>query len=74
MNEWAIILSITSILFTGLTAVFSILSYAKVVGMEKSTHQVQWVDMGQEIKTGKELEDQMHKAFGFKDEDMDSII
>lgn len=36
---------ISSFMFTAITAVFSILAYAKVVGMEKSTHQIQYVPM-----------------------------
>lgn len=36
---------ISSFMFSAITAVFSILAYAKVVGMEKSTHQIQYVPM-----------------------------
>ena len=38
-----LVLSITSILFTLVTAIFSVLAYSKVIGMEKSTHQVAWM-------------------------------
>ena len=37
------VLSVSAILFSGVTAVFSVLAYAKVVGMEKSTHQIQYM-------------------------------
>lgn len=36
-------ISISAILFSGVTAVFSILSFCKVVGMEKSTHRIQYM-------------------------------
>ena len=32
-----------SAMFSVITAIFSILAYAKVVGMEKSTHRIQYV-------------------------------
>jgi len=38
-----LVLSLVSILFTLVTAIFSVLAYSKVVGMEKSTHQVAWM-------------------------------
>lgn len=37
------VLSVSAILFSGVTAVFSVLAYAKVVGMEKSTHRIQYM-------------------------------
>ena len=36
-------ISISAILFSGVTAVFSVLSFCKVVGMEKSTHRIQYM-------------------------------
>lgn len=70
----SLILSIVSVLFTIITAIFSFLAYAKVVGMEKSTHQIQWMPVDEAHKTGKELDKNMYKAFGFEDEDLDSVI
>lgn len=81
-TDIAIILSILSILFTLTTAIFSVLAYSKVVGMEKSTHQVvqQMVPLdfpdspSEELgPTGKELDKQMSKAFGYEDLDQDQI-
>lgn len=43
MNEIALVLSLLSIILCSITVVFSILAYSRVVGMEKSTHQVQWM-------------------------------
>ena len=74
MNELTLVLSIVSILFTGITAFFSIMAYAKVVGMEKSTHQIQWVPVDEDGKTGKELDKDMYSAFGYQNEDQESII
>jgi hypothetical protein len=75
-TDLAFIFSIVSILFTGITAFFSILSYSKVVGLEKSTHRIQYVPYdydgnstvnGETPLTGEELEKQMNEAFGYKD-------
>lgn len=77
MNEigtWAFIVSIISIILTGITAGFSVFAYAKVVGMEKSTHQVQWVPLDQELKSTEELEKAMYKSYGYEAEENDSII
>lgn len=74
MTNVALVLSIVSVLFTIITAIFSFLAYAKVVGMEKSTHQIQWMPIEEADKTGKELDKIMYKAFGFEDEDSDSVI
>lgn len=51
-------MAISAILFSIITAPFAILAYCKVVGMEKSTHQIQWVnpdDVSSENPTGKDL-------------------
>lgn len=79
-SDITLILSSVSILFTGITAFFSILAYSKVVGLENSTHKVQYVPMDymgesstfngvplDDIKEGEPLEKQMEKAFGYKD-------
>ena len=59
-----LILSIVSILFTGVTAFFSIYAYATCVGLEKSTHQVQMVPLeGYGGPTGDELVADMGKEF-----------
>lgn len=72
-TDISLILSIVSILFTMVTAIFSFLAYARVVGMEKSTHQIQWMP-ADEVKTGEDMGKDMYKAFGFEDEDQDSVI
>lgn len=54
-----LVLSSTAILLTGITAIFSVLAYAKVVGMEKSTHQISWepikVEEGETPQNAKDL-------------------
>jgi len=64
MNEWAIIFSLVSILLTTITSIFSILAYAKVIGMEKSTHQIQWqpIPESESGPVGKELVDKMKET------------
>jgi len=71
-TDLALILSCISILFTGITAIFSILAYSKVVGMEKSTHQivqqmVPYNEADMDGPTGEDLDKNMKEAFGFKD-------
>lgn len=56
-----------------ITAIFSFLAYARVVGMEKSTHQIQWMP-AEQAKTGEDLGKEMHNAFGYEDENQDSVI
>ena len=67
MSELALGLSISALFCAGVTVVFSILSYAKVVGMEKSTHRIQQqyvpLDMEHMGPTGEELVKKMNKAF-----------
>ncbi len=50
-------LAIAAFAFSITTAIFSILAFCKVVGMEKSTHQIQWMPVEGENQnpTGKEL-------------------
>ena len=43
MNEVTLILSLLSIILTSITAIFSFMAYCKVIGMEKSTHQVAYM-------------------------------
>ena len=45
---------LVSVLATVVGCIFSFLAYTKVVGMEKSTHKIQWMPMGQGL-TGSEL-------------------
>jgi len=45
MNNLYLALSLTSIILCAVTAIFSVLAYSKVVGLENSTHQVQWMPM-----------------------------
>lgn len=63
----SLVLSLTSVLFTAITAVFALKAYATVLGMEKSTHQIQWQPIPQE-EAGpvgedlvKEFSDKMYK-------------
>ncbi len=55
----SMVVGLSAILFSGVTAVFSILAYCKVVGLEKSTHKIEYMAPpmagGQENPTGKEL-------------------
>jgi len=64
MNNWAIILSLVSVILTSITAIFSILAYAKVIGMEKSTHQIQWQPIPEQESgpVGKELVEKMKET------------
>lgn len=43
ISNIALVLSMTSAVLTVITAFFSILAYAKVVGMEKSTHRIEYM-------------------------------
>lgn len=60
-------LSLSAFFCAGITVVFSVLAYAKVVGMEKSTHRIQqqYVPLEEEYMgpTGEELMKKMNKAF-----------
>lgn len=52
------VVGFSAILFAGVTSVFSILAYCKVVGMEKSTHKIEYVAPPQGADsnpTGKDL-------------------
>ncbi len=68
MSELVLVMSITAILFAGVGMVFSFLSYAKVVGMEKSTHRLQYVPM-EEGLSGKELVTKMKDTLYPDDEE-----
>lgn len=64
-----LVMAISAILFSIITAPFAILAYCKVVGMEKSTHQIQWVnpdDVSPDNPTGKDL---MEKMSGMYEDD-----
>lgn len=67
MNDLSLALSFSAFFCAGLTCVFSILAYAKVVGMEKSTHRIQqqYVPLEDEQMglTGEDLVKKMNKAF-----------
>ncbi len=68
MNEFTLVMSLTAVLFSALTVIFSIASYAKVVGMEKSTHKVQMVPVGNGL-TGEDLTKKMKETLYPDDED-----
>lgn len=71
MSEVSLILSGTAFLFSGITAVFSFLAYAYMVGIKKSTHQVQMVPVEEMAKnpTGKDLA----KAFYGVSDDQEQV-
>jgi len=61
VSQLPLVISLVAIILTCLTAVFSILAYCKVVGLEKSTHKIEWMDPSKHTgPTGKDLA----KAFG----------
>jgi len=68
MEETTLVLSLTSILFTGIAMIFSFASYAKVIGIEKSTHQVQYVPLEGGLQ-GEELVTKMKDTLYPDDED-----
>lgn len=72
MNEIAICMSGTALLFALTTCVFSILAYTETIGLKKSTHKVQWVPLAEEDQgpTGKELKKNMNDAFKEGDNDI----
>lgn len=53
--ELGIILGGVSLIFSATTAVFSFYAYAYMVGVQKSTHQVQLIPADQMGPTGKDL-------------------
>lgn len=67
-----IALCLLAVILSSITAIFSVLAYSKVVGMEKSTHQIQWMPVDQpnqeviqpesEVDSRK-YEEQMYKDF-----------
>jgi len=59
-----LVLSICAILFTGVTAFFSVMAYAKVIGMEKSTHRIEWkpIPIEEQGPTGQDLVKQFEEA------------
>jgi hypothetical protein len=69
---WCAVLSLFAVLVSSITAIFSIMAYSKVVGMEKSTHKIQYVPLDSP-KTGEDLDKSMYEAFGHKDEEQDYI-
>lgn len=66
-------LAIAAFVFSGITAVFSILAYSEVVGLRKSTHRIEWQPIDPEMKTGKEfLKEASEGLLGvkYKDDDL----
>lgn len=49
-----IVASLLAVILSSITAGFAIFAYCKVVGMEKSTHQVQFMNYDQEEEQKKE--------------------
>ena len=72
MNELSLAFSFSAFFMAGVTCVFSILAYAKVVGMEKSTHRItqHYVPLDEEQMgpTGEDLIKKMNEAFYPEDE------
>lgn len=64
MNDWTFIISVLALAFSFLTAGFSILAYANVIGLRNSTHKIQWMPMQEQGPTGEELADKMRKMYG----------
>lgn len=65
MDVITLSLAISAMLFSLVTAVFSVLSYCKVIGMEKSTHQIQYIPLDDKgAKSSDELAKQMSEAMG----------
>lgn len=65
-----LVLAISATLFSSITAPFAILAYCKVVGLEKSTHRIQYMspeEMGNN-PTGKDLLEKMSGAYQEDDE------
>ena len=67
--------SCCAMIFTVVTAIFSFMAYSRVVGMEKSTHQVSWMPLDPQnpSKTGDDMMKDMSKAFGYEDNENDQI-
>lgn len=63
------VLSLVATLLSCITAIFAIMAYCKVVGMEKSTHQIQWVDPTASAgPMGKDLLEKMAGTGMYEDE------
>lgn len=67
MNELVLVISLTAILFSAVTVIFSFAAYAKVVGMEKSTHRIEYVPAGDGL-TGNDLVTKMKEVM-YPDDD-----
>lgn len=67
MSEFVLVISLTAVLFSAITVIFSLAAYAKVVGMEKSTHRIQYAPL--DGPSGEELVDKMKNTLYPEDED-----
>ncbi len=69
-------LTFASMIVSGVALTMACVCWSKVVGMEKSTHQVAWVpmenDKGKPIE-GTELDEQMLQALGEKPHEKEYI-
>lgn len=54
----SIAISAICLFFCGLTAIFSFLAYAKVIGFENSTHQITYAPLDQEVDKSKKEQEQ----------------
>lgn len=65
----SMVMSALALIFSAITVGFSFAAYARVVGLENSTHQVQMVpmDFSNPSPTGDEMIRDMGKAFGIED-------
>ena len=62
MSQWSLVFSLVAIILSSITAIFSILAFCKVVGLEKSTHKIEWMDPSQNTgPTGKDLAERFSK-------------
>jgi hypothetical protein len=59
----SLILSLLAVILTAITSIFSFLAYARVVGLENSTHKIQWVPVDNTGKTGEDLIKDYNKTF-----------
>lgn len=73
MNELSLVLSGTALLFSFLTAGFSIYAFAYMVGVKKSTHQVQMMPVSDIDNTNPTGMDLAKQFAGLEDLDKEHV-
>lgn len=64
MTTAALALSICALLFSVTTAVFSFIAYSRVIGLEKSTHRVEYVPLdGPDTRTPAKKKEPLEEDF-----------